>query len=90
MPQCDVPNADLPEHIKNLKTAAPLAAMLSALIRKLPVLSGIPNGKKAVQKLRYSGSGSLERSGEADPLPLWIYGLVVLLGAILAAIFYLY
>ena len=46
--------------------------------------------KKAVQKLRYSGSGSLERSGEADPLPLWIYGLVVLLGAILAAIFYLY
>jgi len=69
LPQCDVPNADLPERIKNLKTAAPLAAMLSALIRKLPVLSGIPNGKKLYKSCDIPALEVLREAGRLTPCP---------------------
>ncbi|MGP1490822.1 MAG: double zinc ribbon domain-containing protein [Treponema sp.] len=46
--------------------------------------------KKAGKALRYSGDAPSMKSSDPDPLPLWIYGLVLLLGTVLAAIFYLY
>ena len=47
--------------------------------------------KKSVKtkKLRRKGRKKQRRS-DADPLPLWIYGLVFSLAAVLAAVFFLY
>ena len=51
------------------------------------------NTKKVKQKklgiIRHTGYKANARP-DTDPLPLWIYGLVLLLGAVLAAIFFLY
>ena len=45
--------------------------------------------KKKFNIIRYVGRNGNIRT-DADPLPLWIYGLVLLLGAVLAIIFFLY
>lgn len=45
--------------------------------------------KRKFRALRYGGQASRARL-DADPLPLWVYGLVLLLGAVLAALFFVY
>ena len=45
--------------------------------------------KRKIRALQYGGRDAGVRT-DTDPLPLWIYGLVLLLGAVLAALFFVY
>ena len=45
--------------------------------------------KKKFSIMRYAGNEADVRT-DTDPLPLWVYGLVLFLGAALAIIFFLY
>ena len=89
-PRYDALLAALPECTGNFKTA-----VLHAGMRLLPT-DKVPRAeiqkKRKKQKLRTAQYGK-QQSGagtDADPLPVWIYGLVLLLGAILAALFFMY
>ena len=48
------------------------------------------NTKKKKLRGRQYTEGTTDIRSDSDPLPLWIYGLVLLLGAVLAIIFFIY
>lgn len=75
---------------KDFKTGCPSCGYAISANGKKPKVSAAKKMKnRKIRTFQYGGSESTVRT-DTDPLPLWIYGLVLLLCAVLAALFFVY